>query len=76
MGLLRVSARIVAYAAVRGFVVGEARDPMGEVVIGEYILFGRSGRFGFEVGGMRRAQDGMAEAQTGVIGQLYLGGAL
>jgi hypothetical protein len=78
MGLLRISARMALYVAARGFVVGENRDPMGELVMGEYFLFGRtgSGRFGFEFGGMQRREDGKVEAQQGFISQLYLGGTL
>ena len=75
MGLLRVSARMGLYVAARGFVVGERRDPMGEVVVGEYFLVGRA-RFGFEFGAMQRREDDKAEAQKGFISQLYLGGTL
>ena len=46
---------------------------LGELVLGEYILVGRRGRFGFEVGGMARREDAMAQARGGIIGQLYLG---
>lgn len=72
-GLLRVSMRAVFYAAGRALVVGDRRDFFGELVLGEYILLGRTARLGFELGGMRRDTDGVSGARTGIVGQLYLG---
>jgi hypothetical protein len=72
-GLFKVSIRMAFYATGRVLVVGEQRDLLGELVLGEYILVGRGGRFGFEVGGMARRQDSFHEANRGIVGQLYLG---
>ena len=72
-GLLRVSMRGVFYVGARALVVGEQRDVHAELVFGEYILFGRTGRIGFEIGGQRRSGDTMEQPQAGVVGQLYLG---
>lgn len=71
-GLLRVSIRAAFYVTGRALVVGDQRDLVGELVFGEYILFGRGGRFGFEVGGMAR-REAMDESHAGITGQLYLG---
>ena len=72
-GLLRVTMRGVFYVAGRALVVGDQRDFFGELVFGDYILLGRAARIGFEIGGMRRRADGMSEARTGIVGQLYFG---
>jgi hypothetical protein len=72
-GLFKVSIRAAFYVTGRALVVGEQRDVMGELVVGEYILVGRGGRFGFEVGGMARRADSYHEATRGIVGQLYLG---
>jgi hypothetical protein len=71
-GLLRVSIRAAFYVTGRALVVGDQRDILGELVFGEYILFGRGGRFGFEVGGVAR-REAMDESHAGITGQLYLG---
>lgn len=71
-GLLRVSIRAAFYVTGRALVVGDQRDLVGELVFGEYILFGRGGRFGFEVGGMAR-REARDESHAGITGQLYLG---
>jgi hypothetical protein len=72
-GLLRVTMRGVFYAAARALVVGDGHDFFGELVFGEHILLGRAARVGFSIGGMRRAAGGMDGAQTGIVGQVYLG---
>jgi hypothetical protein len=77
MGWAKVSARMVLYAAVRGMVVGEDRDPLYEGVLGEYFLIGRNGwRIGFEFGAIGREQQGKIEAQRGFVSQVFLGGTL
>jgi hypothetical protein len=77
MGWAKVSARLAMYAAVRGMVVGEDRDPLYEAVLGEYFLIGSQGwRIGFEFGAMGREQQDKVEAQKGFVSQVFLGGTL
>lgn len=75
MGLFRISAGGAFYAALRGSVVGETRDPQLELVAGEYLYLGRHTRtrIGFE-GGYFERRDDMADAHVqGFVGQVYLG---
>jgi hypothetical protein len=80
MGLLRISARATFYAAVRGSIVGKARDPALELVFGEQIYLGKTARTRIVLEGgyyERRhdATDTMAsrENASGVIFQIALG---
>jgi hypothetical protein len=44
--------------------------------LGEHLWFGKSGRFGVEVGGSNRRVANATESQNGLVLQLLLGGSL
>jgi hypothetical protein len=76
-GWLKVSVRLVMYGAVRALVIGGDRDPVAEVVYGNYFLVGSRTRIGFEVGGMsRRGDEAAGHVGPTAFGQLYIGRAM
>lgn len=64
------------YGAARAFVIGQDRDPMGEIALGEHIWATDRVRIGFEFGfGVRRTHDKAGELETlvGAIVDLHMG---
>ncbi len=79
MGLLRLSARGAVYLAARGMVIGDKRDAVGELAIGDYLYIGKSTRLGVE-GGLLFARstpmtDPERSTSLGGIIQFYVGWA-
>ena len=71
--------RSSAYLAVRGEVIGEAREPAADLAVGEYIYIGRgSGRFGFEGSVMfrRSTVDGTMHSRPIPMWTAYVGWSL